>query len=248
MIWIAWGVMYALDFSFDKKVLSYAIPMGAVYAVVTWANISALKCGPVSLTALFLQLSLIATTVWGFFFWGEKVTVLSVVGLVLAICSLVLCLYEKKSSEKEGGKISLKWVILALVVFFGNATSSILQRTQQTAFNGRHENMMMFFAMSIALIAFTCAYLKSDKTHTRVMVKETGWIPLLAGIANFLLNLFVIFLATSNLPPSLVYPVISVGGLAVSSLASSLLFKERLYPWQWAGMVLGALSVVFLSV
>ena len=50
------------------------------------------------------------------------------------------------------------------------------------------------------------------------------------------------------LPSSVVYPVISVGGLILTALASLLLFKEKLRPAQWAGMGLGCVSVILLAV
>ena len=245
---LCWGVLYAIDFSFDAKVLYFAIPMGFGYWLATYANIYALKYGPVSLTALFLQLSLIGVTVWGFFFWGEKVTVYSVLGLVLAVASLVLCLYEKKEKGQEKTKISKTWLLFAVLLFVGNMASGILQRTQQMKYDGQHGNMLMVFAMAIAFFCFLVLYLKSEKKDSVLILKQSGWLPMSYGVMNVGLNLFMILLATSSIPPSLVYPVISVGGIAINSIASVFLFKEKLSWWQWLGIAVGALAVVFLSV
>ena len=249
-VFLGWTILFVTDFSFDVKVLCYAIPMGICYSTCVFSNISAIKCGPVSLSALFLQLSLIGVTVWGFIFWNAQVTVWSVVGLVLAVGSIVLCLYEKKDGEEktEENKISLKWLIFALLSFFANAATSILQRTQQIRFNGEHANTLMFFAMGIGMIAFSVMYVFSDKTDSKVLIKKSGWLPVVYGVANVGLNLFLILLATSSISPSLIYPVVGVGGLAINSVASVVLFKERLHWWQWFGIAVGALAVVLLSV
>ena len=55
--------------------------------------------------------------------------------------------------------------------------------------------------------------------------------PVAAGVTNVLLNLAVIILATSELSPSLIYPVLAVGGLAVTMLFSIFAFKEKLKWW-----------------
>lgn len=248
-VFLGWTIAFLFDFSFDAGVLAYAIPMGICFSLTVYANLEALKYGPVSLTSLFLQLSLIGVTIWGFFFWNAEVTALAVVGLILTVCSIVLSLYEKP--DKSGGEkkgINAKWLIFAVIMLCGNATSSILQRTQQTKYDGKYGNELMVFAMGIGLIAFAVMYLAGDKTHSAVLLKQLGWLPVAHGITNFGLNLFVIWLATSEISPSLIYPVISVGGIAVGSLASVVLFKERLKPWQWVGIAVGAVAVVLLSV
>lgn len=251
---LLWGVYFAIDRTFDAKVLLYAVPMGVCYSLAAASNIYAIKYGSVVLTSLILQLSLIGVTIWGFIFWGDEASVLSVVGLVLAVAALVLCLYEKKDKKEvaveEAGqkRVSAKWIILVAVMFFANAASTIIQRTQQTAYNKAYAPELMFFAMLEGGILYFLLFMKGDKSEAKLMAAKTGWLPALSGGANFCLNFCVILLATSDIKSSIVYPVISVGGLAVSSLASAFLFKERLHWWQWLGMAVGALAVVFLSV
>ena len=52
--------------------------------------------------------------------------------------------------------------------------------------------------------------------------------PMAAGVSNAALNLLVIALAGSSLSPGLIYPVIAVGGLTITTLCSALLFREKL--------------------
>lgn len=245
---VCWAILYATKFSFDAGVLLYAVPMGIACAVATSSNICALKYGPVSLSTLFFQLSLIGVTIWGFFFWDAKATAFSVIGLCLTVVALVLCLYEKKQDGEEKKKLSAKWLTFALLSCVANAASTILQKTQQQKYDGENGYMLMFFAMAIGLIAFALIYAKSDKSDSKLIFKSTGWLPVAYGVTNVLLNLFVMLLATSSVSPSLIYPVIAVGGIAINSIASLLVFKERLQWQQWVGIAVGALAVAFLSV
>ena len=105
----------------------------------------------------------------------------------------------------------------------------------------------MFFAVSIAAVVFLFFYLKSDRSDTRVMFKRSWWIPICEGISNLILNLMVMLMATTALSPSLIYPVISVGGLAIVTVFSLVVFKEKMHWWQWIGICVGAVAVVLLS-
>jgi drug/metabolite transporter (DMT)-like permease len=69
----------------------------------------------------------------------------------------------------------------------------------------------------------------------------------MAGGLNGFLNLFVILLATSPLSSSLVYPVIGVGSLMITTLFSTFVFKEKMRWWQWIGIITGMAAVAILS-
>jgi drug/metabolite transporter (DMT)-like permease len=114
-------------------------------------------------------------------------------------------------------------------------------------FDGKYGNFLMVVATGISTLACLVIYLRSDRRDTKVITRSCWYFPVLAGILNALLNLFVILMATSDLSPSLIYPVIAVGGLAVTSIFSLVAFKEKLHWWQWVGVAVGAVAVALLS-
>ena len=246
-VFLGWALLFTFAPSFDWRVLPYALAFGAFYTVCQIGNINALKIGPTALTSLMLQLSLIAVTAWGFFFWNSKFTWLVGAGLVLVALALWLCLYTGKQKDKDSKKISLKWLLFALMALIGNAGCSIVQKNQQMKFDGEHGNMLMLFATGISTVFCLVRYLQSDKTDGKEILKKAAPFPIVAGGCNVLLNLFVMLLATSTISPSLIYPVLAVGGLAITSVFSAVVFKERLDWWQWLGIAVGAVAVTLLS-
>lgn len=244
-VFLCWAVFYAIDFDFNIKVLPYSLLFALCYTFCNIGIINALKNGPATLTALFVSLSMLLTTIWGFFFWNDKVTIPVVIGLVLVVASMTLCLYTGKKEEE---KISLKWLLFVAMAFFGNAGCSITQRTQQTQFNGEYAGMLMAFATLFSCLVCFLIWLRSDRIDSKVIFKRSWGFPVVAGAANFLLNYFVILLAMSKLSPSLIYPVIGVGSLAVVTMFSLFVFKEKLKWWQWVGLVIGAVATLLLSI
>ena len=114
-------------------------------------------------------------------------------------------------------------------------------------FDGEYGNILMLFAMGISTIFCLVNYLRSDKTDTKWILKNGVSFPIIAGVCNVLLNLFVMLMVFSTLSPSLIYSVLAVGGLAVTSVVSIWLFKEKLKWWQWIGIAIGAIALTLLS-
>ena len=244
---LSWVILFLTEPIFEPRVLLYSLGFGISYAVCEIGFINALRTGSTMLTNLLLQLALIATTIWGFFFWDVAFSILTGIGLVLVVIALWCCLYNGKSAE-PAKKISLKWLIFSFMSFAGNAGCAIIQKTQQVHFNGKYGSQLMMCAVAVAVLFSLTVYLKNDKRDSKVILKGSWGFPIAAAVCNVLLNLFIIFLASSEISPSLIYPVIAVGGIAVTSLFSVVVFRERLRAIQWIGMAIGTLAVVLLSV
>ena len=241
---LSWGVLFLFDGTWDWAVLPYALLFSLGFTLATVMLVEALKCGPVVLTSLIMQLSLIGATVWGFFSWGDNFTWLVGVGLALVVVALWLCLY---TGEKEEQKFSVKWLLCVLLMFLGNACGTIVQKTQQLDFDGKYGNFLMVVATGIMLVVSVIRYLKSDKSDSKVMLRS-WYYPVSVGVVTAIANLCVILLATSPLSPSLIYPVLSVGVLMVNSFFSAFVFKEKMRWWQWVGVAVGTAAVAILSI
>lgn len=245
---IVWWIMYAINFSFDAKVLPYSVMFGLFLTLGIICNIFALKTGPIVLTSLIVQISTVMVAVWGLIFWNTEFTIKVILGIILVVVSLFLCLYTKKQEEDaKTQKITFKWLVFVMLAFVGNGGCLVVQKMQQTAFNNQHGNMLMAFAMVVSIIVGTVVLIKSDKVDLKPIVKKGGIFAGFVGICNVLLNLFVILLAKTSLSPNLIYPTIAVGSLIITSILSIFLFKERLKWWQWIGVAIGIAAVGLLS-
>ncbi len=242
-ILLFWGVYYAFNFSFEAAVLPYCLLIALGYITCFWI-LDAMECGPVSLVSLFVSLSLVVSSLYGFFFWDVKVTAVAIVGLVLVVISLWLVLHK----GKEQKPISKKWLLLVAIFFPGNAAYSIGQRAQQLAFHGDHKGQLMFFGLLITVIGALIRYLVRRKKGFDRIPAKTVVIPFAASVINGFYNLFVMTLATLPLSSSIIYPAIAVGSLAITSLFSFFVLKEKMKWWQWLGIAVGAVAVGLLSI
>ena len=243
-VFISWTVMFLLDMSFDVRVLPYAIGFGVSFAIIAICEIRALLCGPITLSTLILQMSLIAATVWGFFFWGTKPTVLSIIGLALVVVSIFLCVYTKRGKDET---ISLKWIILVSLCFLSNSACTIIQKQQQLDFGGQHGKLMMMVATFISTCCCVVLWLIKGRGAFAKTKPASLFVPMAAGFFNSMQNLLVILLATMTISAGIVYPTLAVGSLMLTSIVSVLIFKEKLSAKKWIGIAIGAVAILLLN-
>ena len=235
-------------FDFNAAILPYAIAFAISYGAASIGSFLAIGTGPLSITSLIVSYSLIIPTIYGLIS-GDTPSPFLFVGLGLLFISLFLVNIEKKGEEK---KISLKWIIFLLIAFIGNGTCSTVQTIQQDVFiteqnpNG-YKSEFMIIALIISFVSIAIVSLISERKDLgKKIITGAHWY-IICGLANGLVNLFVIMLANPKYPTSIVFPVISAGGIITSALAGIIIYKEKLSVMQIIGMVLGTASIVFLN-
>ena len=242
---LAWGVLYLFAFSFDPAVLIYSAIYGISYFLCNIGMMGALKYGSTSLTALMLQMALVVAAVWGFFFWDTPFTVTVGVGTVLIVIALVLCIFEP--GEKKGGGSLGKWLFFASVGLIGNAGGNIVIKYQQMNFGGEHIPMFMTFGCLVAIILSMIPAIREDKSDWKGAIRASWYAPLLSGISTMGANGFVVLTLGTDLSPAIIYPVVAVGGLMITTLISLIFFREKLRPMQWVGFGIGAVAILLLN-
>lgn len=239
-----WSVFYAIEGGFNPTVLFYSLGFGLSFVGAFIFLFLAVENGPLSFTTLIIQMSLVFTAIWGFIFWGSKITTFSILGIVLICVSLALCICKKEKNIR----FNFKWLLFAFLACASNAACSIIMKSEQLEFNNQFGGEMMFFALLFAAIISGIIWLFMRKKIEISNVKSTWWIIALTGLCNFLLNLFIILLAQTTMSPTIIYPTLAVGSLGLNILYSFVVNKEKLTIIQIIGLVVGAVSIVFLSI
>ncbi len=229
-------------FDFNLDILPYAIGFAVSYGAASIGSFLAVGTGPLSLTSLMVQYSLIIPTIYGLLI-GETPSPFLYVGLALLFISLFLVNIEKKGAEK---KITLKWIIFVGIAFVANGACSTVQTIQQKTFDGAYKSEFMIIALLTSIIAIGTAAIIFERKGLVKKIKTGAHWYIICGLANGLVNLFVMMLAKYN--PAIVFPVISAGGIVSTALIGIFFYKEKLSVMQMIGMALGTASIVFLNI
>ena len=238
-------VFTSKGFNFNHLILPYSIGFAISYALCTVFTVTAISCGSLSLTSLFISYSLLLPTFYGVIFLGDKLGTGFIPGIFLLILSLLLI--NMKTGNNEKSKISLKWIISIIIAFVGNGMCSIIQKNQQLKFQGEFKNEFMIVSLLIVTVTLLIFSFLKESDNIKFYAKSAFVPALICGGLNGLVNLFVMILS-GRMPVSLMFPLISAGEIIITYIVSKFVYKEKLTKIQFVGFLLGIGSVVFLNI
>lgn len=228
-------------FDFNGEFVIYSIAFGISYLCAMIGNVVAIGCGPLSLSVLINQLSLIFPTLYGIILLGEKLKFVGYVGILLVF----VCLFLVNSGGRKNGKISLKWIVWVSIGCLGNGMCSVTQKIQQNAFSGGYKNEFMIVALLIASVVMYIIGVKTCNSLKKDTAEAVKYAPI-SGVANATVNLLVMILM-ATLPTAVLYPVTMAGGIVLTFILSVTVYRERLTVLQYIGYAIGVLAIVFIN-
>jgi len=197
-------------------------------------------------------MSTVLTALSGMLFFGESLRVTQVFGIAMMIGCLILSV--KKGDDQK--KKSLRWFMLSLVSCFCSGGVGLMQKLHQ---NSAHKSELTMFL----IVAFICSFLFSSanllfakfnkKTEFQPFFskKPSLWLLVVlfvacgVGIAlNNLINLYLSGVVDS----AIFFPIVNGGGLILITIASLVVFHEKLTPRQWTGLTLGIAATLLLCI
>ena len=233
------------DMQFSWDFVGYSLAFAGSYCFALVFGLLAIKVGPLSLSSLLTSFSLLIPTFYGIVALNEQTSVLLYLGLALLLGALVLINFEKKGEEK---KITLRWVIYILLGFVGNGMCSTVQKIQQIQQTGLYKSEFMILALTISVVAVGLIAVFTERKQMIPALKKGAICFIPCGLANGIVNFLVIYLsAPGRMAASVMFPVISGGGIVLTFLISLFVYKEKLSKWQLIGSGLGLISVVLLN-
>ena len=232
------------DLNFSKDSFIYSVLFAACYCLGAIFSLLAINEGPLALTSLVIQYSLMIPTVYGLTVGDEQINVSLLIGIAFLLASLLFINLDKKGEKR---RITVKWGIYAFLAFVGNGGCSTVQKIQQVNCQGQYKSEFMLIAYAISVVVLLAMALFSERKQLVREIKEGCIFWLLCGLGNGLVN-FLVLILTNKMPSSVMFPLISAGGILATFLVSLFIYKEKLSKFQNLGLVLGIISVVFLNV
>ena len=198
----------------------------------------------VALAALASRLSVAIPSLLAFVLYGDSLTAIKLVGLLTALVALYLCTAPEKGADR-----SRLFQLLPLLVFatFG-AYFTILKYLQtyyldESSYHGYVMAGFVFaFLSSLAIGAAKSVFSLAD---CRVKHISAG---IFLGVINYIAVYTLLHvLALKGWQSSQLFPIYSVGVVAVSAVLAVLLFRERLSKQRTIGLALGLIAVSLLN-
>lgn len=200
----------------------------------------------VAIAALASRLSVAIPSLLAFVLYGDSLTLIKFAGLCAALIALYLCTAPDKSG---GGLSSRLFHLQPLLVFATFGCYFTILKYLQTHY------LDQATYHSYVMAGFMFAFLTSIVIGFGRRVFSTadfGVIHLLAGLGLGVINYIAVYsllrvLALKGWESSQLYPIYSVGVVAVSTLLAFLCFRERLSKQKAIGLAIGVVAVALLN-
>ena len=260
---VAFSVIFLIGI--DSIKTFFNVPWGLVicYAVCTLGSqialMKAVELGPISISSLFYSCGFILPTLFGSFYYQEKLNALHVIGLILIVTSFVC-----SAKKEEGKRFHFGWLIAALGGLLFSGMVGVMQKlfTNEFARYKLDNFLCIAFILIIAMsgIAMFFAFLKKRKDadieqaekqekveiQSNVLMKQYGFTVALGAVMG-LVNKTNTYLS-GVLPSVLVFPITNGGVILATTLLSVLFFKEKLSLLQKIGLVIGILGIFSITI
>jgi drug/metabolite transporter (DMT)-like permease len=105
---------------------------------------------------------------------------------------------------------------------------------------------MIIALFTVSVVMMALAFI-NERNEIKPAARLGGIRAAFCGLINGACNLLVMTLAVT-MNASIMYPVISAGGILLTGLVSLFIYKEKLSLNQYLALVLGTVSVVLMNI
>jgi drug/metabolite transporter (DMT)-like permease len=246
--------------NFTLPSLIFAILMACIMIPYYMLGIKALSLGTLAIYSMFMMLGgMLVPFFYGIIFLDEAVSVGKIIGSILmTVCIVLQALWQKSEPSASGVPVKkgtkYLFFLVCIAIFFINGFSGVISKSHAVSENTAPETSFMFTScaltslLSAIILLITLLINRQDgiaSVRSVIKVKPIV-ISALLGIAAYMGN-FLLLVAADKVPASVQFPMISGGTIALSSVVSLVLFKEKLSAKEWIS-VAGAFASTFLFV
>ena len=237
---------FSLNHVLNSEWIYHAMIIGTLFIIVfNFYAFGTQKIG-ISITTLANKISLIIPVCAALILYPEKesFTILKGIAFFLALVGIYL-------STTKSGRLTFnnKYIWIIILVFIGQGVSDAIFNDFAQKFpneGGYLFFMTLFFFASISGILILSG--KSIVSNNTLQSKSMFW-GIIFGIPNFFsLVFFLKALNDKELSSSIVFPLVSMGVIASSSIIGMILFKEKLSRNNWIGILLSICAIYIFSI
>ncbi len=232
----------------------YSLFMGLIFGVVGTLQLItfmyAIAIGPFSYSSVISSMATLIPTLAGAIFWNEKISIFQWIGIGLMVVCIIFS--TDKPKTKDDRKVGTKWLLIILSSTVLGGFIGILQKMHQTSVYKEQTSLFLVssFLISAAIAGVMMVICRNKRQGDNVTPgAKTAWkwlIPLISGLSFAFPHIINLYLS-GVLEAAIMFPVVNLGPLVLTTVAAAVIFKEKLSVRQWIGICIGIVSTLFVS-
>ena len=219
--------------------------LGFMFIAVFYLAALTTQRSGLSVVSVATKMSVAIPVLFGIILYNESTGLIKIFGIVLALVAVYLTSIKKK----DGIKIKKRNLIFPLLVFFGSGIIDTTLKFLETSYVAEADVALFsstIFAIA-GLIGVCILIFQRIRGSLKLSFKNViGGVAL--GIPNFgSIYFLVLALRTEGMESSTIFPLNNVAIVMISTFLGILLFKERMLPKNWIGILLAVASIILIA-
>ncbi len=242
---------YSELLNFPAAFYQIGLAIGFLFVLNFWFMGKTTQIFGVAPATITARMSLVIPAFFSIFAFNEVFNVLKAIGIAFALTAIYLSLYKPDEGGKGMNLVGQNKFLFLFPIggFLGTGIIDSFFKVAQVEFLMNVPNvafLLILFGVAGLTGSIVIGFNSIFQTP-RFELKTWPW-GILLGIVNFFAIYFLLLaLAKSRLAGSVLFPVNSVSIVVLSTLASYILFKERLNHFNKAGFILGIAAILFIT-
>lgn len=228
----------------------WAIVMGIIFiSLFNLVGFTTQRFG-VALTSVAYKLSMVIPFIFSIYLYNEEATYLKIAGIIIALLAVALTSWPSKKQGDPAirkGDIKLMVLMIALIFFGSGFLDTMIKYVEQRFLSEGNKNDYLVTAFLSAALTGVLAISYLYLTGKEKFDHRAIWAGIGLGIPNY----FSIWCLLKVLKEygdnsSAIIPINNMGIVLFSTVVAWLLFKEKLSPLNWLGILLalGAIALI----
>jgi len=224
----------------------YTLGLGAMFIIVFNLMAITTQRSGLSVVSVATKMSVVIPVIFGLLYYKESLGVFKFMGILLAL----IAVYLASLKSKDGIVIQKRNLIFPMLVFLGSGIIDTSIKFLEDTYVGNNDvpifSATIFFAAAVigVLILIYQIIRGTFKFQLKIIL---GGIAL--GIPNYYSIYFLVKALRSDiLDSSGIFTVNNVAIVMVSTLVGITLFKEKLLPKNWLGIILAVISIFLVAI
>jgi len=241
---IAYGQVASISQMVRYEWFYYSVLLGILFIVVFVLMAITTQKGGLSVVSIATKMSMVIPILFGLFYYKEDASVLKIIGILLAL----IAVYFSSLKAKSNISIDKKYIIYPILVFIGSGIVDTSIKFLEDSFVAK-DDVPLFSAtifFSAAIVGALIIVYKAINGTVKIELKN--WFAgIFLGIPNYFSVYFLVqALRSEGLESSEVFTLNNVAVVMLSTILGILLFKEKLIPKNWFGILLAITSILLI--
>lgn len=204
----------------------------------------------VAVASVANKMSLVIPFLFSLYLYGETVSAVQVLGVIIALAAVLLTCWPQKQQEGSGRQRLTPVLLFAMpaILFCGSGfLDTSIKYVEATFLNENNRNDFLISSFSVAASLGTLLLIYLFATGKQKFDPRSIAAGIIIGIPNyFSIWCLVKVLSAYQGRSSAIIPINNMGIVLFSSLAAFVLFRERLSSVNWFGILLalGAIALI----